>query len=306
MNKPLRLSSQFSDEPKPTALSNGGRRSNNATAWLLLGGFVLIIVVGTLYFAMRKPIDDLTAENAYVRGQNQIFREQQAIAPTPTAVPTLTPTPQVFCDDYSGEIGSLQQLVMHGKFAMATELANVELDNTKLPPCPAAKESIAELGYSATLDDLFATRGLDGRTALLRWADAESKADANHIPFAKRWPPLTVVTQAYNAGYWELGRAAFRQAWNSGTVDHTDAKSLQLYFALNRNWGYALAAGSDAAAQHDGYVLLRTADAISRAYGLTNGEARQDLFHFLGTDEKQWPAADTTDPILAAYAKGDR
>lgn len=305
MNKPLRLPAAAPDvqHPKPETL----HRSVGAPAlvWGMVGFSILVILVG-MYFFAREPLDALQRENAFVRGQNEILREKEmaVVAPSPTVQPTAAPT----CDNYVSEIAALQELASKGKFAHVTELANFHLSNRELPPCSDAKLALGELAYTSALNDLFSTRELDGRAALLRWQEAETKAEQNGVSLAKRMPPLTIVSQAYNLGFWELGTAAFRQAWRSGAVDHNDPKAVHLYYALTRNWGYAFASSKDGVARQRGLVFLRTADEISRGYGLAAGEAYQDLTHFLGEDLRNWPAPDLKDPILAALsnAKGEK
>lgn len=304
MNKPLRLPTSYSDAPR--SQSNPGGNGGSPAGVALLGGVILLIIVAAAaYFVGREPIDSQVRENAYLRGQLQVLREDRPAVPPATSTPTTTPA--LSCDSYAGEIGSLQDLITRGKFALATDLANAHLNNRKLPPCPEARQALSDLGYSASLNDLFASRELDGRAALLRWQDVEARADANKVPLTKRWPPLTIVAQAYNAGFWELGRAAFRQAWRDGTADHGDPKATRLYYALLRNWGYSQATATDPAKRQEGLVLLRTADEISRMYGLSAGEAHQDLLRLGGVDLAKLPAADARDPILAAALdKGEK
>ena len=268
-----------------------------------IGIGILILGIFLLSRLSDGQLAPLREQNSFLEGQLTALRTQIASLEEQrnTAPPIQQTVPA--CDSYSGEVESLQRLIVQGQFVSAAQLANLDLTNRKLPPCPEAKITLATLAYNAALDDLFATGGLDGRTALMRWQDAEQKADDYQVPKPSRWPAITVVNQAYNSGFWELGRAAFLKAWTEGAVDRQDLNQIRLYYAVLRNYGYALVNQPDGPSRESGLALLRTADEISRAYALNQGEARQDLGAALGPDVKTWPPADASDPVLAITQK---
>lgn len=193
------------------------------------------------------------------------------------------------CSNYSDKISDLETLIFSGKTDTALGLADLALSTTKL--CESSKLAVAELRYSATMQEIFKHPQGAGDAATLRWQEAEAKADEYKVPKEKR-PTMSVVVQAYNAGLWQLAHAAFLKAWTEGTVRPQDLQAVNIYYATLRNWGKN---------SHQPQ-LSRTACEISRSYSLS-GEACSDLVYNFGTDESNWPLPDATDLILAAGKK---
>jgi hypothetical protein len=290
MQSPLRTPMKFPEQEKK-ASPMGEQRTWFVPAVIV--GVVALIGMFVIFTWGSGQVAEANRQKAHAEGQLDALRQQSKANPTPLA----TPTPA--CDDFTAVIESVRRAIGDGNFSTAVQFVNVALASNTLPPCPRAKLTLAGLGYSASLDQLFSSPGLDGHTAFLGWQAAEQNADGNQLPKSSRWPAIQVVTLAYNAGFWELAQAAFARGWVDASTNHSDPKMLDLYYAVLRNWGHALARGSDEMAHRQGLVLLRTAEAVGKAFHLPRGEAHQDLVELLGPDEVTWPLPDYSDPILA-------
>ncbi len=213
MNRPIRVPDPFRSEEDEPDLVRASRRR-----WLVpaLGaGAALILVLALVGLAI--------ARSQSARLEREVRAWQAEVAALQARQPT--------CHSYAAEIEALHRLLQQGEFALAERMANLHLTNVERPACPDARLALASLAYTAALKDLTSTPGLDGHTAVLRWQEAERRAEANGVPKADREPPISVVVEAYNAGLWELARVAFLKAWDEGTADRQALKQVRLYYA---------------------------------------------------------------------------
>jgi hypothetical protein len=198
------------------------------------------------------------------------------------------------------EVSDIQGMLNKAEYQSAAALAHLALTNVNHPPCPQTQAGLGALWYSASMDELLSTPAgspMD-QAPILTWLGIEREADALGLVPSERLNPLTVFSLAYSAHSWRLARAAFRSAWSRQVVGPADLNDLVRYYADLRNLGLALSSQARANARYEGYLVLATANAIDRRFGLGQGEADSDLIRLLGT--AAWPHPDWSDPVLAA------
>ena len=216
--------------------------------------------------------------------------------------------PQPSCSDYSDLTEQVRKLIGAGEIGYAQRLVDGVLNNQTQPICPSAKVALAGLRYNAAITEALtlqrSTVGAvdSGHQATLKFLEAERFADQYGVPVEQRVAPMTVFTQSYNAGTWELARASFLTAWQRGSVNQLNLQAVDSYYATLFNMGTELTNG-DGEARAKGLVLVRTAEQIAKAYALPRLEARERLIRDLGSDETTWPAPSPDDPVLVASSK---
>ncbi len=205
---------------------------------------------------------------------------------------------QKVCFDATKEVEQIEVLIRQRKFALAAELAYLQLSNRERPLCDDAKLALAGLAYQAEMSDVYTLPAAEGHKALQRWQEAERRAQANGVPKEKR-SGLTVASEAYKAHLWELSRGAFLKAWDEEPESTQTREWVEFYYAIMRNFGKNAVKQKQFDQQyHLGLVLLSTACAIDKGYELNRGEACQDLVEELG--QSNWPAPDAGDKVLLA------
>ncbi len=249
---------------------------------LLIGAVAGCVVPQRQIGDLQRTIKDLQAkvtatqqDNARLMTENETLRKR---------------APAVY--DYEKEIEGLQVAVEQGKFDYVREQANKLFASDDKPPSPKAVHGLWSVMIEAYLSELLATKCDDDHVARLRYEEILKLAEARRIQ--KRLPAAVVMERAYNHDCGELARLAFLMAWSANEIDHSSLTKISFYHAILRNFGKKLVSRNDP----QGWIILRTACEISKAYGLPQHEACQDLEKF--PKDKLVPLPEADDPVLAA------
>lgn len=192
---------------------------------------------------------------------------------------------------YQQEAAQIRTLIEQGKTDLAVGFADLYLSHND-----ASEESrlaLASVRYVAALQEIFKHPEAGGEAAVLRWQEAEAKADELGLPKESR-PAMTCFTNAYNARIWPLARACFLTAWSDEKVGPSDRQQIAGYGATLYNWGRELV--QENSDDQQGWQWVATGCTIDEAYRLYQGVACKTLRDRFGRTTPP-PLAD--DPVLS-------
>ncbi len=191
---------------------------------------------------------------------------------------------------YTSEIAQLRELIQQGKTDLVAGLADLYL--SRRDASEEAQVALASLRHLAAMEEIYKHPEMGGESAVVRWQEAEAKADEFRVPRDAR-PPMTCFTGAVNARVWALARACFLRAWADGKVGPPDRQAILGYYATLYNGGSELILRTSDEAR--GWRLVATACAIDEAYGVYQGVACQTLRERFETNP---PPPFLDDPVL--------
>jgi hypothetical protein len=203
------------------------------------------------------------------------------------------------CDDGTSVVEEIRDLLVDGRFDLASSQAEITLLRHTSPLCPEAKDNVAGWWYQASIDALFQTprpecaESVHERQIVDIWIEIERKASKYNVPLEKRLPSMSIADRAYNARIWSLADEAFRKAYSEGAAKN----KASWRHAVLRNWGKNLSDCRIGQPDSEAIKLLATARDIAAAYGLPTNIACQDLAD-LGYPDCTVPEPLSNEPLL--------
>ncbi len=270
-------------------------RERNAVRPIIAAAVGLALLLGTFLLGAQHgsaPMGALRQQNAALRSEVAALRRSVSILRQQWG----------HCNAYSGDLTTIKHLMAQGHFNSATQVANLDLSNTRARPCDPM--ALAALWYSASLDALTSTpaAGPDDVNSILTWQSINARATAFGLPPDARTSPLTIIATAFNMQNWALCRFVFQQAWGS-LIGPNDRLEIVTYYSATRDEGRALVRDFTGAKRKLGLRLLATAAAVGTPY-LERGEAAADLTTLLGPTWQRRVQPDGHDPILRSLRRG--